>query len=711
MEQERTGWGEALVRFVTVVFLALVAIVPIVGSVVRVQDVDPIYMRNLVERAARYGGTYYENAIHNRGTFEPFLYDLAQRVTSYDGYWFAISFIVAILAALLGFVAARTALFTGANRSVALAVGAAVYVQFALSGHGFSRVLYIRNITTVLLALTWVIALSERCWAGPRRSRAASAAVGLLLGLVVEQLLTSVLAGAVVGLVALALLYERRPAEERGGHLVTAIGAAVAGFLATPLWYLARGGFHDYWTGWWTYARYMGEGPGRSLRSQLGLGWDKAWEYHVHNPLVVVLVLAFLGTTWLLWGDLERRVRVVHVGLVAWLAAGWLELALSQRYSNHYYQVLAVPTALMGAALAGHAARAIAARRPSTRLSLGVPVVGTLFAIFLTGPAIFAQAVEDTRGFTGVADWAQERDKHLGGSDRSVLALLDLVSERNDGLLAWTFDPFVYTKYERVPATRFQWKFLFQGAIYLGRTSPNYVLPDTWKWFADDVAESRPVAFTETEPVDPDTPFDTYVRARFTPVYPGSAARLWLDRRVARELVDDNGDDPWFDQAQRIANSAWTVEGTGARWAAGPVPSGDDRLFLGTGPCLRVEGTVDVATPGVLPDLVFHLRSATHPEEEPQLLAIVGDQVGSGSMGLGALGFEALESKLSPDDPVRFAVVIGRQSAALVVNGQLVAAVRLDESVMALSLEARTSEVEVTDLTLGHAPSGGGCPR
>src|SRR5687767_11933855 len=98
MDDDRTRWGEAAIRFATVVGLALVAVVPIVGNELRVQDVDAIYMRNLVERASVYGGTYYENTIHNRGTIEPFLFDLASRVISYDGYWFVISFFVAVLA-------------------------------------------------------------------------------------------------------------------------------------------------------------------------------------------------------------------------------------------------------------------------------------------------------------------------------------------------------------------------------------------------------------------------------------------------------------------------------------------------------------------------------------------------------------------------------------------------------------------------------------
>ena len=676
-EDERTRWGDAATRFVTVVGLALVAVVPIVGNQLRVQDVDAIYMRNLVERASVYGGTYYENTIHNRGTFEPLLFDLASRVISYDGYWFVISFIVAVLAGILAFVAARTARFTGANRSIALGVAAAVYVQFALGDHGYSRVLYIRNITTCLLALVWVIALSEGCWSSPRRARWSSIAVGGLLGLVVEQLLTSVFCGAVVGLVALALLYERRPPEERGALLLRSVGAAVVGLVVTPAWYLARGGFAEYWSGWWTYARYMSDGPGRSLGSQIALGWDRCYEYHLRNPLVVLLLVVFVGTSWLLWSELERKVRVVHLGVGAWYVAGWVELVLSQRYSAHYYMVVAVPTAFMGAALAGHVARAVAARQPSSRLSLGVPLAAAVLALYMSGPANFTQSVKDTRRFSGISTWARDRENQLGGGDRTVRSILDLVSEQNDGLLAWTFDPFVYTKYERVPATRFQWKWLFQGAIYLGRTSPDYVLPHTWSWFEDDVAESHPAAYVETEPFDPGTPFAELIQSRYHPIYTGSAGTVWLTS-AARDALTRSQGGAWTDDPQeRIDGSGWTVDGTSAHYAAGPTPAQDDALYLGSATCRRYEGVADVATPGALADLVFRFDSRAHPNEERQTLALEGGRAGSGSAGLGPLGFESVEANLQGDGPVHFAVVVGRHSAALIVDGEVQAAVRL----------------------------------
>ena len=381
-----------------------------------------------------------------------------------------------------------------------------------------------------------------------------------------QQLLTTVVSGAVVGLVALALLHRRRP-DELDGHLRAAAASGVVGFLVTPAWYLARGSFAEYWSGWWTYARYMSDGPGRSLSSQVDLGWDRFYEFYSRNPAVVLLLLGFVGLTWLLWQDLSPRLRIVHVGLLGWFAAGWVELVISQRYSSHYYAVTAVPTVLMGAVLAGHVAIAVGRRRPATPLSLLVPAVTAVVAIFLTSPGNFGESVELTREFRGFTKIAEDRADALGGGDRSVRAVLDLVSRDQAGLLAWTLDPFVYLKNHRVPATRFQWKSFLLGEIYLGRTSDDYVLPQTWRWFAEDIAESDPVAFAETQDFTSDTPFEDLIRDDFILVYPGSAAKIWLRDDVADDLLSPPAGRPWRSPEPTAVSPGWTVDGDTIRFA------------------------------------------------------------------------------------------------------------------------------------------------
>ena len=53
----------------------------------------------------------------------------------------------------------------GANRDLAVAVGAVVFVHFTLSRSDYAGVLYVRNITTALLAVVWMLLLYDRAWA------------------------------------------------------------------------------------------------------------------------------------------------------------------------------------------------------------------------------------------------------------------------------------------------------------------------------------------------------------------------------------------------------------------------------------------------------------------------------------------------------------------------------------------------------------------
>jgi hypothetical protein len=58
--------------------------------------------------------------------------------------------------------------------------------------------------------------------------------------------------------------------------------------------------------------------------------------------------------------------------------------------------------------------------------------------------------------------------------------------------------------------------------------------------------------------------------------------------------------------------------------------------------------------------------------------------------------------------PHDFAVVVGARSAALVIDGMIRAAVRLDGQ-RRLSLEARNGGVQLTDLRRGAPPPSAGC--
>jgi hypothetical protein len=70
--------------------------------------------------------------------------------------------------------------------------------------------------------------------------------------------------------------------------------------------------------------------------------------------------------------------------------------------------------------------------------------------------------------------------------------------------------------------------------------------------------------------------------------------------------------------------------------------------------------------------------------------------------------FAHLPSGTSSTGPVAFTLVVGRRSAALVVGGQVRAALRLPSSVD-VSVTAARSHLQLNDLQLGSAPTGSGC--
>ena len=149
--------------------VGIVTTVP--GNWLRVQNVDPQFSMVLVQRTIRFGGTFFDNALQDHGPIEPFLYDIAARVGGRNGAWYVISAMVTLVSLVLGYVAARTARFTGAAREIGIAVGAAVFVHFTISRSNYAGVLYIRNMTTVLLAVAWLLLIEDRVWASPRRRR------------------------------------------------------------------------------------------------------------------------------------------------------------------------------------------------------------------------------------------------------------------------------------------------------------------------------------------------------------------------------------------------------------------------------------------------------------------------------------------------------------------------------------------------------------
>ncbi len=529
---------EIAVRWLTAFALSAVSLVALFGNRVVAGANDAVFSQSAVLRAIRFGGTYYQNGIHPKGPLEEVAHDIAARVGGYDGHWYVISVMVAISATIIAFTAARTTRITGGNAYAALAIAAFVFIHFTLSDAAYAGLLYSRNILVTLLAAAWVITIDDRPWTGrPRSQWAASIVTGLLLGLAVQTILPSLFDAASIGVAALFLLRLRVPDRDRRTMLgsATVIAAAFA-FVSAPIWYMLRGSFAEFWASWWTYASYQNTGIGQSLGTQVAKGWDYAWGYYQHRPIVFLVLAAFVAITIAWWAKLSHKLRIVHVALLGWFAGGWFQLVTGQRYSTHYFSVIAAPTAMIGAALAGHACRALMDSPRLSRTAVAWPLTAIVLAFFLSAGTArrLVDASEITSNFTSVGNDAAVREANLGPTNRSVKAVLDLVSRDEDPLLAYSENQYIYPLYRRIPATRFQQRYFLVGSIYLGRQSEKYILHDTWKWFDEDMRQANPTAFLQSSDQAVDSPqFAQYVQSHFSTAFAGKDGEVQLRNDLA----------------------------------------------------------------------------------------------------------------------------------------------------------------------------------
>ncbi|NDD98343.1 MAG: hypothetical protein EBZ93_12795, partial [Actinobacteria bacterium] len=483
--------------------------------------------------------------IHNKGPIETVVYDSARMFTSYSTYWFGIAAYVILISAVLGVATATANRIFGGNRTTMLLVGSITVVHFALSSSDYAGVVYSRNLTTCMMALVLAITMSDRFWVHDGRSRRAWVLSFVILGLAIQTLLTTVFAafGLVVALVAL-----RRRESGHRRPILLGIGAMIAAVMTAPAWYLLRGGFDEFWSGWWTYASFMSKGTGRGYMEQLGLGWNTMIDYYGERPESVIVIVGFLLFAWNRWTSMTPKQRLTTMAIGAWFIGGWIELTLGQRFSSHYFSVIAVPTALMLAMIISSISNALVSvgrwtgesRNTHDRRAVHAPVLAALTLVLVTQcSTLFWDGTSRAGAFTSFSRLEQSRDAAQDGQSRTVRAILDLVSDDGDAVLAWTMYPWTYLNNERVPATRLSWKSFMLGEIYLGRTSTDYVLPDTWEWFADDMRESNPAAYLRPKEtaLDPSTPFAEFVAREFVPAYESSAMEVQIRSSIWSRLL------------------------------------------------------------------------------------------------------------------------------------------------------------------------------
>jgi hypothetical protein len=731
----------------TVLLLAAFVVAAFFNNEFRSRNWDPQQTKVYVDRTLRFGGTFYENGLLNKGPLEPMVYRIAAAITSADGFWFAISAFIIITNVFVAWSAGATTVALGGRRLLGFAVAVAVFYHFCLGKADYAGVLYARNMIVGLLATAWLIAVTpgNPLW---RRPVLACTAMGLLVGLAMQTLYTSIFASAAVTLFAWFSL-ERLDDEVTYRRCRRALVIVpVATIVAPVLYYAVRGRLDEFWSGYVTYNVYQNEATGQSLAAQLVYGRDAILRYYRAWPVSLAIVVVFFLLTAALWRTMSRRDRMLHLAITLWFVGAWLELVLGQRYSSHYFAVLALPTCLMVAACAAHLHRFVVRERGELRSGAAWPLLAALLSVAAGGGGTITLGLEAASSFTSVSSLAAARDAVQPGQERTVRAVLDLVSTEDDPLLAWTEYPWTYLNFERVSATRWIWKSFMLGQVYLAHQNQAYVLPRTWEWFADDMEEADPQAFLEEValPLTPGTPFADYVDANFTEVYAGQSYNVYL-RNPAAAAVTAAAATPFTPVARETGSSLWAVAGDAASFTSPDVPALTDLLHLASTRCTRISGRYKLS--GAADPFISFVFSDASGSAANVRLNIVGSQFLSGSDGAvfdttklppPAEDDEPDETttvpsttgdQVAPADPLMatdpdestappaaaadggehdFTVVVGQRSAALVVDGQIRAAVRLSGQ-QQLDMQVRAGAVELTDLRRGDPPPASGCGR
>jgi len=669
--------------------IAIIGLGALISIEHRSQDFDPQYTKTMIERAAKFGGTYYQNGIHNKGPLETALYDSVRLFTSPGSYWFGIALYVLAISALLSLAVAAVARISGASKTIALSAAVLVFVHFTISSSDYAGVIYSRNMTTCAVAVVFAFIWWPRAWSSPRRSRWTYVASFIVLGLAVQTLLTTLFAATVLGV---ALMIHRRRAPQFERPIIVAIATFFTTILTAPIWYLLRGSLNEFWSGWWTYAGFMSAGTGRSFVNQLGLGWTQFIGYYQDRPLMLLLVVGFVFTTWLNWKSLDKFQRVMHPALILWFGTGWIELILGQRYSSHYFSVLAVPSVFMGAILMAQLGIVMTHRKEShgspshNKIQYALPIATAAIVLFSQCSDLFWTGVQQLGTFTTFSHYEEQRTQNQGGEGRITRAIIDLVSHQGDPLLAWTMYPWTYLEHGRVPATRFSWKSFMLGEIYLGKTSPKFVLPDTWTWFAQDMNQTEPRAYIRPKEtvLNEQTPFAQYVTNNFTQVYDGDTMEVNLDKNDWSSLIA---------QPTQIMDIAeYSIFNETSPFVLSPTN------------CVRISGTL--GSLGLIDELpiLFNLSDPTTAYENVYL-ALSSTRAASSSDNV-----EFASKDLEPDktSSLDFLVIVGSHSAVLVVDGKVVAATRTGDQAQ-LSVALKSGQSSLSNLRIDPSPKLDGC--
>ena len=381
--------------------------------------------------------------------------------------------------------------------------------------------------TIAILATAWTITLASCPWNGPARGPAPrSAVIGVLLGLCIQTLVTAVFAAAVVAALALARVRRehhervapgrRRPRRVRGADRAGAVRLVRRDAAGSPS-SGAGGGRTAATRAPRSAAASSGSSAWRGTRRTRTTGRGRCWPWSSWAPR------RWPPSAGRSWAHVAQR--AIRLAIGASIVAAWIELALAQRYSSHYFSVLVLPTWLAAAtATADALALAPPADTPPTGAAGCAPRARRRRRAVHEHPGRgLRDGVAAASGFRGVDDLAAARRANESGNVRTVRATLrprQRGGRPAPGLDRASVDVPPVGPHRGDPGTS-------GGASCSARSTsvspgPQFVPPHTAEWFADDLERTDPQVFVEEveHPVPADSaPWARAVAADFVPVY------------------------------------------------------------------------------------------------------------------------------------------------------------------------------------------------
>jgi len=636
---------------------------------------DAFAEQAVVDRVARLGGTYYTTGSDQKGPLWLGAYSVVHHLTSARTFWFGIAVGVTVLAALT--CAASVAILDRAlgHRTATRWLVVAMFAYLVFGSESFTGLLYSRNIVTCLFAVAFAMVLTADA-VPPQRRTAVLVGAGIAAGLGVQTMPSS---GLVCLVLAVLVWSIPGPAGRRLAPTGIFVASTALSFGSAFVWYAARGALPAFWQDWWTYNKIYSRATGRNPLQQVQHGFVEFTTYYVKHPILAAGVAAAIVHLFVV----RRRIRVdralqVQAAVVCWWVAECVSVAVAQRFYDHYFLLPFTPAAVLTILMLAKGLRSL----PRIELiGAGAIVVVTLVSC---GAGV-RSGIRTLRSFHGFDALASRRVDELPVERQALRAAVAALSGPDDFVFVWSRFPGLYNDIERTAATRFIENRWATGEIYGGSRADENILPGTIDRIMDDLRESSPalVVVPDDDPLPPTGPIADYVAQTFVRAFDGDGYDVYARPDHLAAWLAPRPDGPFPAPGPPPDGSGWSVDGRSIRWAnadPGSDAVGDVLTLTGLDACFEVTIATSLAGQQSAPALTFP-RSAGDYD---------GIGLGNAVSGENDVGTTALvlstPTALGPSAAVR--VIVGRDSAAALVDGRLVAVSGRRSTMVALRARA-----------------------